>query len=88
MNKLFEIIKITHKDGIDRTDGRYPMRIGRRCKLHIYGCDTPALLEYIPRENEDYQGVLRTSCVESIEAVNGIYTITTMNSVYYLKELY
>ena len=88
MEDLFEIVRITDKDGIDRTDGRYPLRIGRRCKLHIYGCDIPALFEYVPRENEDYHGVLRTSRVEEVEVSEGIHKITTMNSIYYLKELY
>jgi hypothetical protein len=88
MEGLFEIIRITDRNGNDRTDGRYPLRIGRRCKLHLYGCDVPAMIEYVPRENEEYDGTLRTSTVEDLEAANGIHKITTRNSIYYLKELY
>lgn len=88
MNGLFEIVKITHKDGTDRIDGIYPIRIGRRGILHLNGCGQVAYLEYVPRDNEDYSGVLRTSIVEDLEASNGIHKITTMNSIYYLKELY
>lgn len=87
MNNLFEITKITDKNDINRNDGRYPLRIGRRCKLHIYGVDNVMLIEYVPRENEDYSGVLRTSLVESLDESNGDYKVTTMNSIYYFKEL-
>lgn len=88
MNGLFEIAKITHKDGTDRIDGRYPIRIGRRCRLHLNGCGYVAHLEYIPKHGEDYSGMLRTSVVEDIEATVGVHKITTMNSIYYLQELY
>jgi hypothetical protein len=87
MNKLFEIIKITHKDGTDRTDGRYPIRIGRRCELYIFDIGFSASFVYIPRDGEDYHGLLRTSRVEKVEIFDDIHKITTMNSVYYLKEL-
>jgi len=84
---LFEITKITDKNGVDRTDGRYPLRLKRRCRLYILGCDAPLLAEYAPRDDENYGGTLRTSLVEQLEAFQGVWKITTLNSVYYFKEL-
>lgn len=81
---LYEIIKITDKNGKDRTDGRYPLRIGRRCKVHL---KNQAFLEYKPRLKESYNGTLRTSNIENYEGKDGILKITTMNSIYYLKKL-
>lgn len=87
LDELFEIVKITDKDDNDRTDGRYPLRIGRRCRLHIYGCGASMMIEYVPREKETYGGRLHTSIVQELEASGGIHKITTNNSVYYFKEL-
>jgi hypothetical protein len=87
MSTYFEIVKITDKKGNDRLDGRYPLRSGRRCKPLLYGCNNVCFLEYYPREGEDYFGTLRTSLVEEIESKNGELKITTLNSIYYLKEL-
>jgi hypothetical protein len=84
---LHTIKRITDLADNDRLDGRYPIRIGRRCKLILNGCGYPMLLEYHPRENEDYKGYLRTSIVEDIEAVNGITKIITQTSIYYFEEL-
>jgi hypothetical protein len=83
MQGLFEIVRITDKLGNDRTDGRYPARIGQKGELYLFGCDRAACFEY-----EDGHGTLVTSLVENIEAANGIHKVTTLNSVYYFKELY
>jgi hypothetical protein len=83
MQGIFEIIKITDKDGNDRTDGRYPARKEQKGRLHLYGCGTAAFFEY-----EDGHGILSTSIVQDLEAANGIHKVTTLNSIYYFKELY
>lgn len=83
---LHTIKRITDLDGNDRLDGRYPIRIGRRGKLILNGCGYPMVVEYHPRENEDYKGYLRTSIVEDIEFEHGITKITTLNSIYYFEE--
>lgn len=88
MSNLFEIIKITDRNDNDRLDGRYPLRIGRRCRPQFYGCGYPVAIEYIPRDGEDYYGTLHTSKAEEIEASNGIHKVTTKNSIYYFKELF
>jgi hypothetical protein len=83
---LYTIKRITNLSGLNRLDGRYPLRIGRRCKLILNGCGYSMVIEYCPRENEDYKGYLRSSIVEDIEAANGMTKITTQNSIYYFEE--
>lgn len=83
----YKIIKITDEIGNQRTDGRYPLRIGRRFKFLL----TPEigvcmLLDYKPRENEDYFGVLKTSSVQGICYQGNTVIINTYNSVYYFEK--
>ena len=88
------IEKITDRNGEDRTDGRYPYRIGRvgyfynellvpSCRLGImYIHDT---------DGSSMDGlVLLTSPVQKIqyEDHSGTYIVTTKNSVYYLKRIW
>ena len=82
-NAIYEIVKITDRDGNDRTDGRYPLRIGRKCKPCICGPKGPAFLQYLP----PIDGTVKASRIESLENNNKYLTITTRNSVYHLKEV-
>jgi len=88
--KLYTITRITDTNGNDRLDGRYPIRIGRRGKLILNGIGYMMIFDYRARENEDYQGYLKTSIVINQEIVseNGVNTIkvTTLNSIYYLQQ--
>ena len=84
---LHTIKKITDLEGNDRLDGRYPLRTGRRGRLILNGCGCPMIIEYHPRENEDYKGYLHTSSVEEIEAANYTTKVTTRNSIYYFEEV-
>ena len=84
MKGLFEIIGITDKENNKRLDGRYPLRINRRCKLHIVG--SKVTIEHVPRDGEDYRGLLNVSKMQQLEVVDGIYVIKTMNSIYYFKQ--
>lgn len=88
INHLYEIDKITDTEGNDRLDGRYPLRIGRRFEFFrpiVRG--VPMILEYNPRDGEDYCGTLRTSTVQDIQIDNDdhSYKITTINTIYYFK---
>lgn len=87
MQTIYKIERITEKDNNDKLDGRYPMRIGRRCSPVLYGVGYIADLVYQPLDTDDYHGMLRTSKVESIEHTDTHMIITTMNSVYYLVRL-
>ena len=68
-----------------RTDGRYPLRIGRIVKEPKAYDMQPMALEYLRNaDGSDYSGkFLRTSCViESFVNQNGNLIIITMNSEY------
>jgi hypothetical protein len=88
------IKRITDKNDIDRTDGRYPLRIGRRFKFYeLPYAGNVMYLEYQPRDGENYSGCLRTSLVEDVFAsmpIDNEYkpyvTVQTKNSIYYFEE--
>ncbi len=82
-NTVFEIIKITDKKGNDRIDGRYPIRIGRKCNVNHFGCGYNAYIHYIPKE----LGTLKVSEIEDIEENDDLLIFTTQNSIYHLKKL-
>ena len=86
------IENITYKNGITRTDGRYPNRIGSIVELPqdpIVG--EPLYFRYIKYNNgelvEDH--ITRTSCVDDFDqySMPGYLLIYTRNSIYYFKEL-
>ena len=93
--KRFKIVKITDKDDIDRTDGRYPTRIGRKAHIHFLEYGYGMVLKYSPDWNGDYkepyEGFFQTSPVFTIDKTekNGKenYAIRTKNSIYYLEEV-
>lgn len=85
MQTIYKIERITDSDNNDKLDGRYPLRIGRRCSPILYGCGYIADLVYQPLDTDDYRGILRTSRVENIEHNNEYMIITTLNSIYYLR---
>jgi hypothetical protein len=85
----YKILSITHKDGTVRTDGRYPLRIGRTCeKPQAYlGC--PLYINYISKaDGSDYSGyAMRTSLVERVSESGRIITVETMNSIYKFEKV-
>ena len=86
-NTYYIIEKITDLNGNPRTDGRYPLRVGRRFRF----CFEPQIgscmrLEYCPRDGEDYSGHLKTSTVQTSQlTITGGEVVTTKNTVYYLE---
>lgn len=86
--RIYIITKITDLNGNDRTDGRYPLRIGRR---FAFGLGEPSLnmvmaICYRPRRNDNYAGTLRTSEVKKIQHTEKGMIVTTQNSIYYFEE--
>lgn len=86
------IENITYKNGIQRTDGKYPNRIGSTVELNkvpIVG--EPLYFRYVKYNNgelvEDH--ITRTSCVNDFDSYSmpGYLLIFTRNSIYYFKEL-
>lgn len=95
MHMLYKITRITHtgtygKEGTDRTDGRYPLRIGRIVEMRYdsIGIGIPMTLNYI----RDSDGTplrfkyIRTSDVVSKSKNNNKVVITTRNSVFEFEE--
>lgn len=67
-----------------RTDGRYPLRIGRIVKEPKPQIALPMVLEYLRNaDGSDYSGyILTTSRVVDVREKTGILEVETMNSVY------
>lgn len=88
----YKIKKITHLNGAERTDGRYPLRIGRIISSEsIIKVGSPAVLLYLTDENgeECFGKYLRTSTVQSINHnfENMDIEFTTHNSIYVLESV-
>lgn len=92
----YKITKITHsgtkgESGQDRTDGRYPMRIGRTVDLNLsdikIGC--PMILKYLKNaDGSDYSNMyLRTSRVMAIIRMPKTVFIETMNTIFEFQKI-
>lgn len=86
-----KITKITHSGtkgerGQDRTDGRYPMRIGRTVELDLDNVKLgkPMIINYLKNaDGSDYSNMcLRTSSVVLIISTARAVFIETMNSIF------
>jgi len=82
---MYKVISIRHLNGTDRTDGRYPLRIGRLCNLfsdpEVGKC---LYLEWVRNADGSlYSGWYRTSLVRQVERLcDGTVIVTTCNSIY------
>lgn len=73
--------------GLPRTDGRYPLRIGRTVRIDISHLveGTPLILEYVKDKNgNDYSGYfLRCSRIQGIHIVTeNLFVVETNNTIY------
>lgn len=92
---LYRITKITHagtcgEKGTNRTDGRYPLRIGRivEMKYDSIEISAPMTLHYV-RDSDGSPLIfkyIRTSDVVSKNKNNNKVVITTRNSVFEFEE--
>lgn len=90
--ETYKIKRISHSGkkgarGTKRTDGRYPLRIGRTVKIDLQNLveGTPLILSYVKDEKgNDYSGYyLRCSMIQSIHIVSeNLFTVETNNSIY------
>lgn len=96
MYDAYKIIRITHTDtkgkrGTDRTDGRYPFRIGRIVSLIpkyiISGC--PLYVNYLFDSDGSvmHDKVLRTSMVKNVTVDGNRVVIATENSIFELEKM-
>lgn len=76
--------------GLERTDGRYPIRVGRivRLDLNRLSVGERFILDYVKDENgNDYSGYeLRCSIIRGIHAVSErLFCVETNNTIYEFK---
>lgn len=89
---IYKIINIAHSGtkgirGLPRTDGRYPLRVGRTVKLDMDNIDVgiPLIMEYVKDENgNDYSGhYLECSIIHGIHFIGDkCGCIETKNTIY------
>lgn len=85
---MYKITKITDRDGNDRLDGRYPIRIGCIGDVGFLKKGYPLLFEYsLDAKGNEKTGTLKTSAVVRIEIEARHSVLTTLNSVYTLQYL-
>lgn len=79
----YKITSITDRNGVPRTDGRYPLRIGRICMKPEVRIGELMFIQYVANaDGSPYDGVLNTSTVISCLETADIMIVTTRNSVY------
>lgn len=86
----WKIVNICNSDdGTTRTDGRYPLRIGRICKRPEAQDMIPMVIDYLKNaDGSDYSNYsLRTSRVVSIEESSNHIKISTLNSIYEFEKV-
>jgi hypothetical protein len=88
MADKYRISDILYTDGPNRfeqrTDGRYPQRIGRICEKPRPTLGLPMYINYIANtDGSDYSGYqLRTSTVNGITEQDDCIVVATINSIY------
>lgn len=90
--EIYKIKSISHSGrkgtrGTARTDGRYPLRIGRTVKIDLQNLveGTPLVLSYVKDEkgNDYNEYYLRCSRIQSIHIPSEkSFTVETNNSIY------
>ena len=88
MNK-FKIIDIRHHNGITRTDGSYPDRIGSTVELlRDIKIGHSAILGYLyDKHGNEKSGALITSSVIRLNYQENEIVFSTINSTYVLKAI-
>ena len=85
---MLRIKSITGKDGNERTDGRYPLRIGCTGKMYFLELGNVMIFEYTKdNQGNEKSGYLRSSIVEDYQLFENGVTVYTMNSVYYFERI-
>ena len=96
---MYKLISIQHNGNKDekykdRTDGRYPLRVGRICELEQCDMGLPLIIRWITDQNgNDYTGTLRCSRVMGLSQETNIFTgeyiftVETLNTIYEFKSI-
>lgn len=88
MADTYIITKITDLSGIDRIDGRYPLRIERICKKPKV-INNRLFLYYLKNaDGSDYSGkVYMTSKINTYQKTKDKIVVVTENSIYYFDKI-
>ena len=90
---MYKLISIQHNGNkgeryTDRSDGRYPLRVGRICEVEHVNIGFPLIIRWIKDQNgNDYSSTLRCSRVKGLSQEENIFTIETINTIYRFKIL-
>lgn len=94
---LYRIAKITYSGtngnntrGLDRKDGRYPLRINRIVDIDVndFRIGDIGCIRYIKdAQGNDYNNTLYTSTIISIKATIGTIILETVNSIYVFESI-
>lgn len=85
---MYKLISIQHNGNkgeryTDRSDGRYPLRVGRICELGKVDMGLPLIIRWIEDQNgNDYSGTLSCSRVKGLSLEENIFTVETINTIY------
>ena len=84
---MYKIVSIK-RDGVERTDGRYPLRTGCTGHVAYLKPGNTMLFEYSKdADGNEKEGILSTSNVEDLLFLNGFLYVTTLNSEYTFEEM-
>lgn len=89
-NDFYKIIDITDTNGYTRSDGRYPLRIGRICIKPIPIIGYPLLINYVKdRDGSEYnRSVLTSRCVSyEVKDYENLIIVHTNNSKYVFEKI-
>lgn len=84
----YRIERITDMDGRDKTEGRYPLRIGRLCTKPLISIGFPARIVYLENaDGSDYSGKMYlTTPVSTAKETDNELTVVTEESIYHFRK--
>ena len=89
MGDAYRITKITDKEGNDKTEGRYPLRIGRMLREPTVTPRGTAFLYFLENaDGSDYAGKYKeTSSIMSVKKNGDELILETYQTIYYMKKV-
>ena len=87
MKGTYKILSILHRASREeRLDGRYPLRIGRVCRIDHIEVGKGMFLDYLyDADGTPYNGMLHTSKVLRFTKEGNCLLVETRNSIYVLE---
>lgn len=84
----YRVVSITDREGNPRTDGKYPLRIGRTCTKPDVRIGAPMIIQWVSKQDgTPYFGELMTSMAIAVLERADSLKVTTRNSIYTFKKV-